>query len=125
MSAARLKVATILCLALLTCLAGCKRTPALYAWGSYEDQIYDMYINPGKAEPGIQIDRLTEDIERAELEGKRTPPGVHAHLGYLYYTQGNVQAALAEFSTEKALFPESAAFIDGMVARLKKNRKKR
>ena len=125
MNTALLKTSAILCLLLLASLSGCKRTPPLYAWGSYEGQIYAMYINPGEAEPGIQIDRLTEDIERAGLEGKRTPPGVHAHLGYLYYTQGNVQAALAEFATEKALFPESATFIDGMVARLKKSRKER
>jgi len=108
----------------LACLAGCQSTGSLYAWGSYEEMVYDMYVNPGKAEPGVQIVTLKEDIEKAETGGVRTPPGVHAHLGYLYYTQGNVADALAEFSAERELFPESATFIDGMVARLQNNRQK-
>lgn len=113
----------VLFIAVVACLAGCK-SHSIYAWGSYEEGIYDMYVNPGKAEPGVQIASLKEDIEKAGGEGQRVPPGVHAHLGYLYYTQGNLSDALAEFATERELFPESAPFIDGMVARLKKNRRR-
>lgn len=117
-----LTLKTTLCLAMLSLLAGCQSTPTLYSWGSYEGLVYDMYANPGEAEPGVQIEKLTADIEQAKLSGGRTPPGVHAHLGYLYYTQGNKSAALAEFNAEKALFPESTVFIDGMVSRMKKRR---
>ena len=100
--------------------AGCAESEApLYRWGNYEDLIYTMYVNPGEAEPGVQIAKLSEDIQRANAEGKRVPPGVHAHLGYMYYTQGNQGAALQEFAIERELYPESAVFIDGMLSRMK------
>ena len=111
----------ILFLIALAVLSGCHVRPQLYYWGSYEGLIYDMYLNPGEAEPGVQIVRLTEDIQRCESEGMRVPPGVHAHLGYMYFVQGNQPLALREFETERALFPESTKFINGLIARLKRN----
>ncbi len=112
----------ILVLTVALLAAGCAETEApLYRWGNYENLIYDMYVNPGKAEPGVQIAKLSEDIQRANAEGKRVPPGVHAHLGYMYYTQGNQGEALQEFALERELYPESAVFIDGMLSR-RKNR---
>jgi hypothetical protein len=111
----------ILALTVALLAAGCAETEApLYRWGNYENLIYDMYVNPGEAEPGIQIAKLTEDIQRANAEGKRVPPGVHAHLGYMYYTQGNPGEALQEFALERELYPESAVFIEGMLSRRKK-----
>jgi len=108
-------------LAAAAILCGCAQTKApLYRWGAYEGLIYDMYAHPGEAEPGEQITRLTADIERAQAESKRVPPGVHAHLGYMYYIQGNESAALQEFTTERELFPESATFVDGMISRIRK-----
>lgn len=78
-----------------------------------------MYVRPGKADPTTQIARLEADVERTEAGGRRVPPGVHAHLGYLYYGQGQIDAAYAEFVTEKTLFPESSVFIDGILARMR------
>lgn len=92
----------------------------LYSWGSYESLVYGMYLQPGKADPSTQIAKLNEDIERTAAEGQHVPPGVHAHLGYLYYGQGQVDAAYEQFSIEKTLFPESAVFVDGVLARMKK-----
>lgn len=107
----------------LLLVSGCAtRKPLIYRWGNYEQLVYEMYTSPGKAEPGVQVAKLSADIERTMAEGKRVPPGVHAHLGYMYYMQGNKSAALNEFATEKALFPESAVFIDGILKRLKKDR---
>ena len=104
-------------IAALCALSACvPRT--LYYWGRYEDLVYDMYAKPGNADPGTQVAKLTEDIDKAHAEGKPVPPGVHAHLGYLYYQQGNLGGAQQEFQTEKTLFPESAAFIDGMLQRM-------
>lgn len=92
----------------------------LYRWGDYESLVYDMYVRPGKADPTTQITRLSADIERTRASGARVPPGVHAHLGFLYYGQGQVDAAAAEFATEKSLFPESTVFVDGILARMKR-----
>jgi len=100
---------------------GCApQQPLIYRWGVYEDLVYEMYAKPGSADPGTQVAKLSEDITRTQAEGKRVPPGVHAHLGYMYYLQGNKGAAYQEFTTERELFPESATFVNGIQQRLRK-----
>ena len=106
--------------ALAVLSSACAQPTSLYRWGEYESLVYDMYMRPGNADPTTQIAKLTADIERTDAEGQHVPPGVHAHLGYLYYGQGQVDAAYEQFTIEKTLFPESAVFIDGVLARMKK-----
>lgn len=102
-------------------LLGCATASSdLYYWGPYEDLIYLMYKKPGSADPMTQIATLREHIGKAGEAGKRVPPGLHAHLGYMHYLQNDFQAAMAEFETEKKLFPESSIFIDGLTGRLKR-----
>lgn len=112
-------VALATTLALLS-LTGCAQQKPLYSWGSYEQLIYDMYVEPGSVDSVTQVAKLTADISRAEAEGSRIPPGIHAHLGYLYYGQGSIDLAIEEFHTEKQLYPESTVFIDGILARMTK-----
>lgn len=99
---------------------GCVTSQPLYYWGNYEEIIYQMYIKPGSADPGSQVQKLKEDVDKASSEGKLVPPGLHAHLGYMYFLQGNTHDALLEFAAEKKLFPESAKFVDGFTGRVKK-----
>jgi len=113
-----------LALALLTAACGAQSS-ALYRWGDYENVLYDAYVRPGKADPTAQLSRLTEDVTRTQAAGQRVPPGVHAHLGYLYYGQGQLDAAYEQFATEKALFPESGHFVDGILARMTKQKQER
>jgi hypothetical protein len=113
--ASRFLAAVILAALVSSCSAS---STTLYRWGDYEDLVYDMYVRPGKADPGTQIERLSADIARTEAAGQKVPPGVHAHLGYLYYGQGQLDSAAAEFTEEKILFPESAAFVDGILTRM-------
>jgi hypothetical protein len=108
-----------LLLAALCALNACASRDVYY-WGHYEGLVYDMYAKPGEADPGTQVAQLTEDIDKAHAAGKPVPPGVHAHLGYVYYQQGNLGGAEQEFQTEKTLFPESASFIDGLLQRMKR-----
>jgi hypothetical protein len=108
-------VATVAMLLASGCAA---RQPEIYRWGIYEDVVYDMYVRPGAADPYTQIVKLSEDIERTHAEGKRVPPGVHAHLGYMYYLSGDTAAAVEQFMAERELFPESVTFIDGILQRL-------
>ena len=98
--------------------SGCS-TNTKYHWGSYEDLIHQSYAEPGSADPLTQIEKLTTDIEEAEAIGKLTPPGVHAHLGYMYILNGNQEQALASFTEEKTLFPESESFINGLLSKVK------
>ena len=108
-------------LTLLTAvMTGCVTTTEKYYWGSYEHLLYDMYNKPGSADPGLQIDQLTQDIQRSQDAGKLVPPGVHAHLGFMYALVGNAEQSHAAFLQEKNLFPESAVLIDGMIERATK-----
>lgn len=105
-------------------MTGCaNRQPNMYYWGEYETLIYNMYIEEGTAEADVQIEKLTTDIGKARDAGKKVPPGVYAHLGFMYASKGNVNLAVDAFNQEKALFPESAKFIDGMMDRAFKGRK--
>ena len=105
--------------ALSVLLIGCA-TPTLYSWGRYEELIYVSYVAPGKVSPERQVEQLERDYQKARAENKRMPPGFHAHLGYMYFQLGKLDQARQELETEKAQFPESAVFVDRLLANLKK-----
>ncbi|MFT6102878.1 MAG: hypothetical protein ACJATV_000547 [Granulosicoccus sp.] len=99
-------------------LAGCISAPkTTYHWGQYEKLLHDMYMVPGEATSIVQIEKITTDIQQAEALGKPVPPGVYAHLGYMYSIEGNNVAATDAFNTEKSLYPDSQTLIDGMLKR--------
>ena len=81
----------------------------LYSWGSYESQVY-AYLNGESRE--AQIGALERDREKIEASGYALPPGFYAHLGLLYAEVGNETMAVSCFETEKAHFPEAAAYMD-------------
>ena len=101
----------------LLLLTGCA-APSLYSWGHYEAIVYATYAKPGAVPPERQIELLEQDYQKARSENQPVPPGFHAHLGYLYFQLGRVDEARREFETEKATFPESAVFMDRLLARL-------
>ncbi len=100
-------------------LVGCASNN-LYDWGHYEESIYDMYLEPGKVSIGDEIMKLENQIEKTASSGKFVPPGLHAHLAYLYISEGDQATALVHLQTEKNKFPESGHFIDGIIERMKK-----
>jgi hypothetical protein len=105
---------------LILCIiaAGCATAPKEhYHWGNYEELLLAMYVASGSADPFTQIDKLTVDIQQAENTGKAVPPGLYAHLGMMYALNGDASQAEAAFYQERELFPESAVFIDAMMAR--------
>ncbi len=106
----------------LLILAGCaNQQQSLYQWGSYEDQVYAMYSEPGKVSAEEQITRLGLDAEKARATNRSVPPGYHAHLGFLYFQTGKPDAAVQSLEHEKALFPESTVYMNRLIARIKAN----
>lgn len=103
----------------LALLTGCA-SPTIYSWGRYENLLYASYTAPDKVPPELQIERMEEDYQKARSQNKPVPPGWHAHLGYLYYQTGKIDQARQEFETEKAQFPESAVFMDRLLANMVK-----
>ena len=111
-----------LLLAGLALLTGCA-TPTTYSWGHYEDLIYTAYRSPDQATAEKQLEALEMDYQKARSANKPVPPGWHAYVGYLYFDLGKTDEARREFETEKAQFPESAVFMDRLLANLSKKDK--
>lgn len=98
-------------------LVGCQSTDKYY-WGHYESLVYLSYARPDEVPLPMQIETLQTDILQAAQEGKSVPPGVHAHLGYLYAKAGDKTRATQEFETEKKLYPEAAVLMDRLLINL-------
>lgn len=98
-------------------LSGCV-TPNQYHWGNYEQVIYLSYKAPDKASVEAQIGFLEEDIEKARSEDKPLPPGFRAHLGVLYFQNGQSDKALELFESEKSLYPESTKLMNRFIEKL-------
>ncbi len=112
-----------LMVAVLALLAGCS-TPPNYSWGHYEDLIYTAYRTPDKATAEKQLEVLEADYQKARSANRPVPPGWHAYVGYLYFDLGKTDEARREFETEKAQYPESAVFMDRLLANMSKTAKK-
>jgi len=111
---------TALVLALLA-LTGCaSKQPPLYSWGSYQQQVYQYFKADGSKTSEEQILALQESAEKTRSSGAALPPGYHAHLGLLYAHAGKDDLVVQEFETEKALFPESAPYMDFLLRKVKK-----
>jgi hypothetical protein len=106
----------IICATILL-LVGCASNESQYYWGEYEGLVYQTHHTPSEVPPSVQIEKLRADIDKAEASGKPVPPGIYAHLGFMYAADGNKELALQSLMKEKELFPESAVFIDGIIQR--------
>lgn len=92
--------------------SGCAHQPKpLYSWGDYQTLLYKMYVKPGEATPAEQVDRLTQDIEKAQASDQKVAPGLHAQLGYMAYMDGKPGMAAEQFAAERSLYPESEHFM--------------
>ncbi len=102
----------ILAAVMALALTGCESTRQsnLYYWdGSYADSVY-KYLGR-ESDVQAQIDAMEQTAQKAYTAGKLLPPGFHAHLGLLYYDQGNFASAKNHFDTEAKLYPESSVYM--------------
>lgn len=103
-------------------LAGCAQAPRpLYGWGGYQGQLY-AYFKGTDSGLEQQIAALEADLQHNRAADTLPPPGFHAHLGLLYANLGRDDAALHELQTEKALFPESAHYVDFLLTQAQKKK---
>ena len=89
-------------------LSGCAdNSPRqLYYWdGAYTGSVYEYLSEEGDA--GAQIAALEESLQKAYQRAAKVPPGLYAHLGLLYLSQGNGAKFKAYVEKEAELYPES------------------
>lgn len=102
-------------------LSGCATPPkTLYQWEGYQPQVY-QYLK-GES-PEQQIAAMEKDLQAISAKGSSAPPGFHAHLGMLYSVAGKPDQVVTQFEDEKKLFPESAAYMDFLLGKMKKGEK--
>ena len=78
----------------------------LYYWdGAYTGSVYEYLSEEGDA--GAQIAALEESLQKAYQRAAKVPPGLYAHLGLLYLSQGNGAKFKAYIEKEAELYPES------------------
>lgn len=107
-----MKTKLLLIIAGAILLNGCAKEPKpLYNWDGYQTTVY-QYYQQTETSPSEQIEALKKNIEISKAKGLAVAPGLHAHMGLLYSTTGAIDLAMTEFNTEKALYPESAAYMD-------------
>lgn len=100
-------------------LTGCATGPGpLYYWGDYQPTLYGHFTK--EAGPQEQIASLEAGLEKARAAGKPVPPGYNAHLGLLYAEGEQTDQMLKYFEAEKALYPESASYMDFLLAKFKR-----
>lgn len=109
------KLLVVICTILFS--VGCKTTEPKYYYGEYPKAVYS-YFNADDVTISQQITTLETVIIQAEEKNKPVSPGVHAHLGMLYFETGNTSQGLSSFEQEKALFPESASYIDFLIGNM-------
>lgn len=78
----------------------------LYYWdGAYTSSVYEYLTEEGDA--GAQIAALEQSLQKAYQRAAKAPPGLYAHLGLLYLSQGNGAKFKAYVEKEAELYPES------------------
>lgn len=100
----------------LLSLCGCAST-SLYEWGKYDEWLYENYENP-KSDEELYVD-LTAFITKYDNpkspNKKPMAPGLYAEYGFLLMRRGENTAAIKYYNKEKALWPESALFMESMI----------
>jgi hypothetical protein len=103
-------------------LGGCGAQPAkpLYNYAGYSDSYY-AYKKNMTPESTLQLEKsIQEAIDGTDKSRSgRVAPGLHANLGYLYLKAGKTNEAIASFTMEKAVYPESTLFMDKLINRIK------
>lgn len=91
--------------------------PPLYYWGGYTNATYE-YIKGGNDEDMASLlSRLESAINEDAAKSARQvpPPGLCADYGYLLAKSGENDKAIEMFKKEKAFYPESTPFINGIL----------
>lgn len=101
----------------------CASNSNLYDWGSYTDKCYDYSKNPSEWNRKLLMNQF-ERIMDYQVFGERkvVPPGVYADYGFFLIQEGLISDGLEYLGYEMELYPESAHFIEKVVAMFKEDK---
>jgi len=99
----------------LVSMSACTSNESLYSWHDYNRELLSYYKN--SSDLNEFADKLREDIDAAEMEGK-VPPGLYAEYGYVMLELGDAGTAVVYFQKERDKWPESAFLMESVISRL-------
>lgn len=102
----------------LAALTGCQSTQPLYDYGPYQQSLYSHFKNEDVSLQR-EIDALEKTLAKSAAKNQPAGPGLNAHLGYLYIESGQRDTGIRYLQQEKALYPESARFVDFLLKNAK------
>lgn len=106
----------------ITTMVGCVQAPKpLYHWEGYQRQVYE-FLNGDSSVSANQLQLMLTQTEKARAANAALPPGFRAHLGLLYLQAGQFDEARRMLESEKAVFPESAQYMNFLLARMNGNK---
>jgi hypothetical protein len=92
-------------------LGGC--VPTRYAWGDYEQALYNHQRSPQERQAFVAALQLS--VLEAGQGGRLMPPGLFAEYGYALYEAGDLKQAVLYFEKERDLWPESRVLMEKMI----------
>jgi hypothetical protein len=107
---------TLAAIVLVGCTAVACAPATRFEWGNYETTLY-AYAKHPEARDAYR-NALVAAIAKGQASN-RVAPGLYAELGYLRLEDGDRDEAIRCFEQEMLLFPESAQFMSGVIARVK------
>ena len=106
-------------------ISACSQPKPLYYYGDYSEQYYQSKKELSNASQLQLQQSIAEAIQNApQSTSGRVAPGLYANLGYLNLKMGNNKEAIENFEQEKALYPESAKFMNRMIQKIQKMEEK-
>ena len=111
----RLGGGALLALAAVLGAASASARPMLYEWGAYPEALA-AHLREAGGDAARQAARLEQQLQRTATAGRAVPPGLHAHLALRHAQLGNDAKAVEHLRAEKALYPESARYMDFLLA---------
>jgi len=106
-------------------LSACSQKKPLYYYGNYSDEYYQSEKELSH-ESQLQLQKAIEEAIQNAPQGTsgRVAPGLYANLGYLALKESQNKKAIEYFEKEKALYPESAKFMNRMIQKIQKMEEK-
>lgn len=101
-------------------MSACSPQPKpLYNYGEYSQSYYNSKKELS-TDSTLELQKAIEySIQNAaESRSARVAPGMYANLGYMYLKSGKTDKAIESFNKEKAIYPESAHFMDRMIKKI-------
>ena len=110
---------TFLIVIMAAAFAGCAPQKAsMYYFGKTDATLYANKKEPTEENFRKLQQSLQEVVTKSQERGLKVPPGIHAHLGYLYLLENKTDLATASFNEEKRLYPEATVFMERMIEKI-------